>query len=384
MINKITNKTIKIEHTFLFLSLIIGLIFTMFAPPSAVPDESAHFFKAWDVSEGNIFPKTAEIMLPETLSTYFIKDGMNYHIHDKRTTISDLSSTTIISYPFLPYLANALVMKVGNIFNFSVLNIMYLCRIINLLIYIILVYFAIKIIPILKHTLLLLALMPTTIFIASSISADSLTIDLSFLIIAVFLNLALSKNKINPIHILIISILTLALALTKPTYALISLLFFIIPYKKFQNIVKWILAFIFSCIIPLSISIIWNTTFKHLSIFISGGFNPIVGIKVYNISFIQSNPFNFLDLVTNTIISEGNNQISGFVGFIGNGAQNFFIAPFFFAYAFLIIVLLASLCDVSNFRLNLKQKVIGSLTFLIVFLAIYVAELITWTPMSST
>jgi uncharacterized membrane protein len=385
MINKITNKTIKIEYTFLFLSLIIGLILAMVLPPNAVSDEPAHFFKAWDISEGNIIPKSANIMIPETLSKYYnIKSSQNYYINDEGTTFLDMSRTTIISYSPLPYLANALVMRIGGFFNFSVLNIIYLCRIINLLIYIILVYFAIKIIPILKHTLLLIALMPTTLFIASSVSGDSLTIALSFLTIAMFSNLALIKNKITPTDIFIISILSLSLSLTKPTYALISFLFFIIPYKKFQSITNWVLTFIFSFLIPLSISIIWNAIFKHFSsILDSEGFNSIIGQYVYNITFILSNPFNFLILLINTVIYKGNELIQTFVGFIGSGGQNFFTAPLLFAYAFLVIVLFTSLYDVSDFKLNLKQRLIGLLIFSIIFLAISVVEFITFTPIGS-
>ncbi|MDR2874040.1 MAG: DUF2142 domain-containing protein [Methanobrevibacter sp.] len=67
----------------------------------------------------------------------------------------------------------------------------------NLLIYCVIVYFAIKIIPVQKYLLLLIALMPMTLYQDSSISSDSLIFVLSFLTIAIFLYLSLVKEKIE-------------------------------------------------------------------------------------------------------------------------------------------------------------------------------------------
>jgi uncharacterized membrane protein len=219
---------IKVEHYFFILSLVVGLTFAVTVPPFGVNDETSHFFKAYDVSEGNLIPKNADITVPKNMEPYF-KTYTDYPINSNGKMIYDMSGESIITYPPLPYLATALVMKIGDFFNLSALIIMYVCRIINLLIYTTITYFAIKKIPILKHTLLLISVMPRTLSLAASASSDSLTMALSFLVIALFLNLSLNKNSIQTRYIYILSISTLALSLTKPTYALIILLFFIIP-----------------------------------------------------------------------------------------------------------------------------------------------------------
>lgn len=252
-----------------------------------------------------------------------------------------------------------------------------MCRIINLLIYTLIVYFAIKIVPILKNALLLLALMPTTICVAASVSGDSLTNAVSFLLIALFLKLALIEDKIKSKDILLISIVSIAVSLTKFPYSLLSLLFFIIPYKKFQNIKNWIFTFICSCSVPLFISVFWNNKFNHLYSYLTNGFNVFLQTHTYNTTFVLSNPLNFLDLLINTIAYDFNNILSSFVA---SNVSNFLRMPLFLVYIYLIVLVFVSLYDVSDFKLNLKQKLFGISVFLIIFLSISVAELITWTP----
>ncbi|MDR3291632.1 MAG: DUF2142 domain-containing protein [Methanobrevibacter sp.] len=87
------------------------------------------------------------------------------------------------NYMPLPYLGVAFVIKIGELLNSSLLALMYFGRLINLLIYTIIVYFSIKILPTGKYVFLLLALMPMSLYVASSISADSLNLALSFFII---------------------------------------------------------------------------------------------------------------------------------------------------------------------------------------------------------
>ena len=77
----------------------------------------------------------------------------------------------------------------------------------------------------------MLSLMPMTILAGSSLSADSFTIALSFLVIAIFLNFSFNQDikKIKPKEIAILFVLMIMLALSKQTYFFLIFLFFIIP-----------------------------------------------------------------------------------------------------------------------------------------------------------
>ncbi|MDR2624191.1 MAG: DUF2142 domain-containing protein [Methanobrevibacter sp.] len=368
--------TVKVEHYFLILSLVFGLILAISFPPFHFPDEGTYILKAYDVSNGNIIPKSTQLTAPKNLQT--IKN--NHPINSDGSVDIDMSDQSIMSYPPLPYLANALIIKIGEFFNLSALVTMYVCRIINLLIYTAVTYFAVKKIPILKYALLLIALMPTTLYQAAAVSGDSLTMTLSFLVIALFLNLSLNKNKITKRDVFILSASTLALSLTKPSYALIALLFFIIPRNKFKNITSQIKTFLYTCLAPLSILIIWNSAFKHLYPVLNSGFNSYLQVNTYNITFVSSHPLNFLDLLINTTAYKGAELLSTFVVGFGNSGDN---VPLFLIYIYLIVLLLTSVYGVSDLRVNLKQKIIGFIHFLIVSLTLCVAELITWTPLGS-
>jgi hypothetical protein len=43
------------EKVFLWLGGFFGLLFLFLTPPMQVPDEPAHFLRAWQISEGNLF-----------------------------------------------------------------------------------------------------------------------------------------------------------------------------------------------------------------------------------------------------------------------------------------------------------------------------------------
>ena len=65
----------KIENIFLNFAIPIGLFFLLFMIPGHVPDENAHFYKAYDVSYGNLVTKVNEngesyIDVPKDLVNY--------------------------------------------------------------------------------------------------------------------------------------------------------------------------------------------------------------------------------------------------------------------------------------------------------------------------
>lgn len=91
--------TIKTETIFLVLSLIFGLIFAISIPPTDVHDEGTHINKAYDVSEGNIFPKIAHIIVPKNL-----EHNVYQPITNGGMINVDMSTESIITYPPLPYL----------------------------------------------------------------------------------------------------------------------------------------------------------------------------------------------------------------------------------------------------------------------------------------
>lgn len=180
-------------------------------------------------------------------------------------------------------------MEIGKLFDTSPLILIYIGRLANLLIYITLIYIAIRIIPVHKWVLLMLALLPMALYQGASLSADSFTIAISFLVIAISLKFSLD-NSINEIKlkaITILFVLILVLALSKQTYYFLIFLFFLIPVRKFGSMERMVTIFILLFISTFGISSIWNTA-------LSGFYLPIVPqVSIpEQTSYILKNPLN--------------------------------------------------------------------------------------------
>lgn len=242
---------IRPEKIYLPFALLSGLFLIFLIPPFQVPDEKRHFSMSYQVAEFSTFhfDQTLPTSLPKLYSRF---DHMVFRGYEKTSPEEIKSAAEIKLAPeksiyyglpdiFLPYVPQATGMLIGMIFNLSPIWFLYLGRIMNLIIAILLIYLTIKTTPVLKWFFFLLGLMPMTVYLLSSLSQDVLTIGLSFLLIAILLNLAFSqKEKISKKDLVILFLVTFLLALCKPLYYLLAALFLLIPVKKIGSPKKYI------------------------------------------------------------------------------------------------------------------------------------------------
>ncbi len=239
------------EWIFLVIAIPVSTVFSVITPPLQVPDEGSHFLKSYEIAELSLFnqQKTGPASLLQLDSAFLrlhasagektsmaeIKNYLGVKLDpQKRASISPPPYT-------LPYLPQALGIVIGKIFDASPLGLMYLGRLFNMLISIIVMFYAIRIIPQFKWVFLLLALMPKTLFLFGSLSYDSLTISLSFFTIAVFFHYAFAcERNLNLKDLALMALLVILLLLCKPPYFILGLLFFFIPPKKFDYLYKYI------------------------------------------------------------------------------------------------------------------------------------------------
>ncbi|MCE7699829.1 MAG: DUF2142 domain-containing protein [Methanobacterium paludis] len=363
-------------------------------PPFQVADESTHYYKVLGLTDGQLLPekqgdatgfyvpKSAvetfgafQNLNPENKITMgYTLSLMDLPLQTNYKTFKDLSDVAIASYPPFPYLASASTIFLGKIFNFSPLVLLYFGSFVNLILYVLIVYMAIKITPVHKWVFLLLALMPMTLFQAASISADSFTIAISFLIIAYFFKFAFDDNKkdFNIRDFCILGVLFIILALSKQVYCLLILLFFMLPSSKFGGWKKKFLKFVYICFPVVIIIIFW----KFL---ISGLYNPPEA--KFQLLFVLSNPTAFPNVLLNSILSSFNNYLVMFVGDLGWLDTPL---PQWLVYSYSIILILTSLLDKNDIKINLKQKIIPLITFALIFVSIFFLEYVTWTPVANS
>jgi len=134
------------------------------------------------------------------------------------------------------YLPVAAALRLGRSLALAPLVLMYLGRFANLIVYLLLTYLALRVLPDLRLLLFCLALMPMTLHEAASNSADAMTIAVGFLFCAYVSHLAFDDRtaKLDFRRHLALAILLIAMALNKTLVALGPLLL-LIPFKKFGS-----------------------------------------------------------------------------------------------------------------------------------------------------
>ena len=191
---------------FLWLALTFGSIFALLIPPFQSPDEPGHFFRAYQISEGVFLPEKKEQRLGGTLpaSLAQVRDSfsflkMNYNtrldnglifrclklpLHPEQRLFTDFPNTAV--YAPTAYLPQAAAIALLRPLGATPLQMLYVARLANLLVWALLVFTAIRLMPFLKKTMAALALLPASLVIAASANADVTTNGLCWWLVAGF------------------------------------------------------------------------------------------------------------------------------------------------------------------------------------------------------
>ena len=389
-------RDINPQTAFLIIGLIYGLGFLLATPAFQVPDEYEHFYRSLYVSEGHIVPEKlgnlSGVYVPESVKQTsdtvnqewytFLQDRDNktnltplLHIpfNSKNMVFEDISRIAVITYSPVPYLVSAFAIDLGKLFNLAPLVLLYIGRLANMLVWVFLTYLAIKITPVHKWVFFMLALLPMTIFEAASLSADSLLLGISFLIIAILFKYAFddNKKKIGIKEVYILGILILLVGLAKSNYILLLFLIFLIPARKFGSRKNRILVTGSLFLVVVAVVGIWN-------LIVNGLYAPIIPqVSISGqIAYLLGDPFRFPYLLINTFISRGLSYQFLFVG-------NFWLdipLPTWWLGFYLITIIPIALLDKSRINITRNQKLISAATFILNAITACALVYITWTP----
>lgn len=248
----------QLEIKFCVIAVVIGLVYNILIPPFVVPDEPAHFLKAYvnssrllgqeDVSEeGNIILRSKDYFYFLHESSPRRESYKNYinGILGNSNTMEDhtLMGPREIDAPVIGYIPQILGISTARIFQLNGEQLFMFGRLFALMFYIICVCWAIRIIPFAKEMIFVIGLLPMSMQEAVSFSYDSTVNGVSFLLISYFLYLIYEKDKINKKDIIIVVILTAIVSPIKIVYIVIIGLGILIPNQKFDSVKKkWIIA----------------------------------------------------------------------------------------------------------------------------------------------
>lgn len=380
-------KDMKVEHIFLMIVPFVCIFFLITMPTFKNHDEYYHWLKAYEVSEGHLMTPIKEgiqgSMMPDSVAnvcptdwtkmTYQdVKEKIKLPLEEEKQGI--LNPETAALYSCVQYAPQAIGIAFARLVTDNTYLITYAGRIVNLIVAILLLYFAIKIMPFGKKILLIPAMIPIAIEGFTSLSPDAMTISMSFLYIAYILQLAFGKKeKIELKEKITLLVMSIIIALCKIVYIPLVGLMLIIPKEKFKNNKSKIIDFCLIAGMAILVNLIWlGISSKYLANFREGD------SKIQVLLALQ-NPIQYMQTVLYTINLNGSNYLMSLFGADlgwGEFVKLYAIVP----YAFLAIYLFVATTDEEiKDKLKTYQLVWIVLVVLAVIALIFTSLYVQWT-----
>jgi uncharacterized membrane protein len=396
------------HKAFLYISIVFGILITVLTPPFQPQDEVCHFYRAWQVSTGTFSSIRQNQRLGGYCPRSFQKLFLAYHPYilnnyNKTSPKQLLHTSSIPLQPFdtifldftntalysgFLYIPQATGIFIGKHLGANPLWLLYFGRLSNLLIFIVSIYFAIRIIPVNKWLFVFLATLPGSLVVHSSLSADVLVNSLSYLIIAIILCFSFNESiqKISYKQILIILIFSVLIGLAKLVYLPILFLLFLIPSVKFKT-TKFKIG-----ILSLAIFVGLGTAYLQKSI-IDSKYIPYSEYNVNyrdntalnkgcdinkQIEFIKDHPKHTIKVFVKSFFSNFKYMSKSYIGILG---WFHFCPPNWFVYFAYLIIFFLLLFDPDNIlvpHFSILQRCYIGLIIFIVFVLIMLSQYLSW------
>lgn len=262
-LRKYITRISKTHWLFAIIALVVGFFFVFITPPLWGADEGIHFFRAYQISQGEVLQTTARVdggvsnggLVPasfkslDTEKSNDIKDNPtgnpskqiddvdNYSrigdvpIHNDKLVANPYGR---IIYPAITYTAPALSMAITSPFNPTATTLLRIARIATLLLYVLLVASSLFL---LRYTgvrwiVFLVALLPMSVFQASVVSADSLLLGLSLLFFSLLYCIYNPKDNIPNKYVIGTVLVAILIAVVKPPYVILTLVLLFLPLSE--------------------------------------------------------------------------------------------------------------------------------------------------------
>lgn len=400
---------------FLVVAIPATIGFISIVPPAWGLDEQVHIARVYQVSQGDLYPNPIGGegrfggMIPKNLEAlisyghfesnttdrnkqYFERrDISNEQINNRLESMS-MDERNMVQYDFGPtgpytpivYSPAAIGMKIGDMLNLSVGQSISLAKIFQATMFIALCYFAIRNLAMSKSKwlILLIALLPASIYQAATINADAFTIAVSLLFFSVVCRLFSQREVVSRMQIGLLTIASLLLMMTKPSYALFVL---VVPFlsnslfktKKSAIITKLLITV--TAITVLSLvsvkGLVYGDSILNYRDALTASQITLVGQIVWTIT----HPFDFLIILYHAYITSADYWGQSLIGNLG---YNTVKTPYLLVLVSYAVLFIAALYAVSTYsrKVGVLYLMIGSLSALSVIFLLYA----TFNPVGSS
>ena len=373
--------------------LVAGTVACFWIPVGAGFDEDQHLMRVWEISALHFIPNewlsTGNSHYPtifnemsirsriygRVIESDFWSEYSRYHFNDFDHVHGALYTRSTYSPPL--FFPQALVMRyLGRRANLPALPVFYATRLAGLLSYLLLAWLAVRLIPVGKWTLAILAVAPMALFQAATINADTISNGIGLLFIGVCLNIRLrGQIRWREWGVLIGCIFLLLLAKSN-LFFLLFLPFFILSPARFKMKGGYVLLGIAALILLLVEAGGWNVLALSHAQSVFPGADPIGQLK-----FIAGHPWEFLKTVLQDVWSNKQAYTRQWFGVYGYG---YWSVPFI-TYIFYIVALVSILFmkpDGDSFSKTLRLQL--GFVFLLGYLTTVGILYLTYTPVGSS
>lgn len=273
----------KPEYVFLVFTIFFGLLFVFLFPPFQVIDEPSHFFRAYQIAQGDIIGSKKDKLTGGALPAQVVNAPNSYarmiSNYSEKADLRDIGNDVFLNlnrnkkeftafnntvvYPPFTYLPQAFGIKVSMIFNTPPVISLYFARLFSLIFWAVIIFCLIKIMPrIGKWTIVAVSGFPMILSQAASASSDATINTMTIFTIGIIISIILSDNKgaryDNKILFRLLFICGIFLSLVKPPTVMLLLLALVIPSDKFNGAKSKARYLILLIGLPVAITLLWN------------------------------------------------------------------------------------------------------------------------------
>lgn len=381
------------ELFFAVTALGAGLVLVFVNGPFQAPDETTHFFRAYQISEGRIFSERVDdkagCQLPVDINNAYlpfrkVSSGGGIKVNkeslalalkaplNEQERIFDNFPNTVLTFP-LCHFPQAIGIRAARMVGLSPLKMMYAGRMMNLLCWIVLMCAAIRITPVFKWVMVLAGLMPMNLYLAASLSADTMINACAALLIGLVLKERFSEQGLMSMGKRAgIGVFTMVLSVMKLVYAPIAAIIFIIPESRFGSNSKRVL-YVFSVFgLSLMAIILWSFEIKKVYVPLNGSDMSL------QLAGILAAPWKLLSLLANSIQEQWKSYFYSFIGVLG--WLDTWLPRWIYVTYFPVIVATALLeLPYKNRTLLLWEKATLLAVCLLSFFLICISQYLVWT-----
>lgn len=393
----------SIEKIFVLFALFFGILYVFILPPFQSVDEGNHFFRVWQIKSGSFVSKNISPVgivhnndsvgdyIPVSISKFysdyepFIKnidkkqnfDNIKYDfsrsIEKENTKFTPFVNTSL--YSPICYLSQLPGVILANMFTDNLAIIYYSGRLCNLFIYCLLIFWALRVIPFFKLPLMLMAVCPMSLSLASAYTCDVAVLGLNFLWIA-YICKFLTQKCDDKYKTAVLCTLAFLITLSK-SYVLLLPLFFLLSRKNYDSLKNYILSAICVIITIILSGFIWYLLSHGLNL----NMNNTVADSANQIIFIKSHPFLYIWILFKTFIIKTPRLLITMIGVLGWQDTKLDWSTYIL---YPILVYFAVKSDNFNFKLEGWQKILILLTIITGTILTYTSLYIMWSPVANS